>query len=258
MAYAGLALIRPAPQTYANATKQPSETNQNRSGDFNVKKAMSKPALAALALLFSSTGFAAAINVVTTENSFLTNDGLVNVGDSFFLDVFGSDFPDTVGATLTLTFNSAAVRLASPLTRLAPLVTDGLTSTGIGSVFAGGVQTPLCVPQPSTANPICSNPFPSGGNFSILAGLTGALPTGNFGGAAAFRLNFVAIGLGAANVQIGDDGADFTWSDALSLPIEGVTYTYQNNNIQVIPVPAAVWLFGSALGLLGVARRRLA
>jgi hypothetical protein len=26
----------------------------------------------------------------------------------------------------------------------------------------------------------------------------------------------------------------------------------------VIPVPAAVWLFGSALGLLGVARRKLA
>jgi len=26
----------------------------------------------------------------------------------------------------------------------------------------------------------------------------------------------------------------------------------------VVPVPAAVWLFGSALGLLGVARRRMA
>lgn len=32
---------------------------------------------------------------------------------------------------------------------------------------------------------------------------------------------------------------------------------YDNINFQVIPVPAAVWLFGSALGLLAVARRRL-
>jgi hypothetical protein len=31
----------------------------------------------------------------------------------------------------------------------------------------------------------------------------------------------------------------------------GYTYTFS-----VVPVPAAVWLFGSALGLLGVARRQ--
>lgn len=32
---------------------------------------------------------------------------------------------------------------------------------------------------------------------------------------------------------------------------------YDNINFQVVPVPAAVWLFGSALGLLGFVRRRL-
>ncbi|MBN8279606.1 MAG: VPLPA-CTERM sorting domain-containing protein [Gammaproteobacteria bacterium] len=31
---------------------------------------------------------------------------------------------------------------------------------------------------------------------------------------------------------------------------------FNSNQLQVIPVPAAVWLFGSAMGLLGVARRR--
>ena len=35
----------------------------------------------------------------------------------------------------------------------------------------------------------------------------------------------------------------------------GYTYTF-NAGPQVVPVPAAVWLFGSALGLLGVARRQ--
>jgi len=31
-----------------------------------------------------------------------------------------------------------------------------------------------------------------------------------------------------------------------------------NFNYTLVPVPAAVWLFGSALGILGVARRRAA
>jgi hypothetical protein len=35
----------------------------------------------------------------------------------------------------------------------------------------------------------------------------------------------------------------------------GQRWTF-NAGPQVVPVPAAVWLFGSALGLLGVARRR--
>jgi hypothetical protein len=40
-----------------------------------------------------------------------------------------------------------------------------------------------------------------------------------------------------------------------SSPNSGSAWTL---NIATIPVPAAVWLFGSALGLLGVARRRKA
>ncbi len=33
---------------------------------------------------------------------------------------------------------------------------------------------------------------------------------------------------------------------------------FGSNQLQIIPVPAAVWLFGSAMGLLGVIRRRVA
>jgi hypothetical protein len=36
----------------------------------------------------------------------------------------------------------------------------------------------------------------------------------------------------------------------------GYTYTFTAGPQAVVPVPAAVWLFGSALGLLGVARRQ--
>jgi hypothetical protein len=43
---------------------------------------------------------------------------------------------------------------------------------------------------------------------------------------------------------------------------EGETNAIFDNQLQigpaVVPVPAAVWLFGSAMGLLGVIRRRAA
>jgi hypothetical protein len=37
--------------------------------------------------------------------------------------------------------------------------------------------------------------------------------------------------------------------------VGGYDFTF---NVAVVPVPAAVWLFGSALGLMGLARRRAA
>ena len=199
---------------------------------------MSKKAIAVLGLLGSSTGFAATVTVQITESSFIANDGLVNVGDFITVNVFGSGFPDTVGATLKLSFNAAAVAVRQPT------LTNGIV-LGAGSPFTGGIQTPTS-----------AGTFPVLSNFSVLAPTVGTLPTGNFGGNAAFTINFVAIGLGLANIQIVDDGADFVWSDEFSAPIP-VTYT-NTLSPQVIPVPAAAWLFGSALGLLGVARRRFA
>lgn len=39
-------------------------------------------------------------------------------------------------------------------------------------------------------------------------------------------------------------------------PFDDFDWLQYNFNYQVVPVPAAVWLFGSAIGVLGVARRR--
>lgn len=40
-------------------------------------------------------------------------------------------------------------------------------------------------------------------------------------------------------------------------PVAGETSAYFGGNA-VVPVPAAVWLFGAALGLIGLVRRKVA
>jgi hypothetical protein len=70
--------------------------------------------------------------------------------------------------------------------------------------------------------------------------------SGTFYQAATFALDGANTGI----LQIFRDGRR---ADAPS-----GTDVLQNFRLQVVPVPAAVWLFGSALGLLGVARRKLA
>ena len=46
------------------------------------------------------------------------------------------------------------------------------------------------------------------------------------------------------------------WDSSDATRIDGIIYNQASVN--VVPVPAAVWLFGSALGLLGRMRRRAA
>ena len=194
-----------------------------------MKKFISKQSLAVVALLCSSTGFAATVTV-TPSNAAPT------VGQTFSLDVFGADFPNTVGPTLKLFFSSS-VELVTPV------LTGGIVIPA-GSPFTGGV---------AIAPP--ADPFTSGRIFSVLAPTVGTLPTGSFGGFAAFRINFRAIAPGAANIVISDDGGDFVWSDEFSLPIV-TTYTQANNvTVSEIPAPAAVWLLGT--GVIALAGRRL-
>ena len=192
--------------------------------------------LAVLALLCSSAANAATVAVNLSENSGIANDGLVNVGDSFSLTVSGADFPQTIGATLRLLFNEAAVGVIQP-------------TLGSGIVLAPG--------SPFTDGVIVNfpDPFPSGRLFTVLVPpdvfFSGNYPSGDFD---AFVINFTALAAGPANVVIFDDQFDLVWVEAVSLRTIPVTYTQAD--VSVIPVPAAAWLFGSALGLLGAARRR--
>jgi hypothetical protein len=198
-----------------------------------MKKLISRQCLALLVLLCSATGFAASVTIVPST-------GNPAVGQNFFIDVFGSGFPATAGATLILTFN-ANVELRTPT------LTNGV-KLGSGSPFTDGIGM----------TPDCEEFFASGCSFSVLAPLGGTPPSGDFGGFAAVRIGFKALAVGDANIRIFDDQNDFSWTDATtSLPIP-VTYNQANVNVAPIPVPAAVWLFGSALGVMGWLRRKAA
>ena len=60
-----------------------------------------------------------------------------------------------------------------------------------------------------------------------------------------------------SNVDVVEGGGTLTITRSEEFAIAGTLsgYIYE---FAVVPVPAAVWLFGSALGLLGFARRRMA
>jgi hypothetical protein len=55
-------------------------------------------------------------------------------------------------------------------------------------------------------------------------------------------------------------GVNWVFGDTLTNYVSGQDgYIVANDaSVSVVPVPAAVWLFGSALGMLQFARRRLA
>ena len=166
--------------------------------------------------LCASPGDAAVVTLVQSNATPL-------VGENFYVDVFGDGFPDTVGATLKLTFSSS-------VSVLSPSLGAGIVLAP-GSPFTGGIAViPACTPTYISGN-AC--------NFSVLAPNVGALPTGNFGGAAAFRINFTTIGPNAANVRIVDDQADFSWTDAHSFTAIPVTYPYSQEPPAppVVPVP---------------------
>jgi hypothetical protein len=75
----------------------------------------------------------------------------------------------------------------------------------------------------------------------------------------AFVLNFTAncpLALCSYLIDIYDDGGDnFSWVDGTTEQPVPNAYTQARVIVQT-PIPAAVWLLGSALGVLGWARSR--
>ena len=176
--------------------------------------------LGALALLGASAAMA---GTITVTPSTLTP----TVGQTFTMTIT-ANVPNTFAATMGLSFNSATVAYVSGAA-LAPWNVFVKNSPVTANPTVFDVETPSA----TAANP---------GVYNVAV------------------LTFNAIAAGAASIVINDDGGTFTgWFDADTA--DYIPNSYTNANVVVqnpapVPVPAAAWLFVSAVGGLATLRRR--
>ncbi len=170
-------------------------------------------------------------------------DGVVQDGEKVAIDALATlDFNNTTAATGS--HAGPVDGSESPVSDIWEFfggtgmhyATSALVDNGDGTVDMSGWNV--------TWNGIAS--IPRGGDTAHFAGDTGlaALSCGACGVGDAFTLDY------AAHVPLGD--ASGFGGVGYALHLEGSVAT-----VSAVPVPAAVWLFGSGLlGLVGVARRK--
>ncbi|MEN8762128.1 MAG: VPLPA-CTERM sorting domain-containing protein [Thiogranum sp.] len=159
--------------------------------------------------------------------SLIPGSTLTSVGATVTLSIEGSGFTDnTDGGTFTTTWDPAILQLASFTIANPPwdvsFVTDSDPNDGLlDSVF------------------LATSPIGGAGPDFLIGTLT-----------------FDVVGDGSTLVSMTDDPLFGGWVAPGAVPI---AVTYQGATVSTVPVPAAVWLFGSGLlGLVGIARRKAA
>jgi len=132
----------------------------------------------------------------------------------------------------------------------------GLVTLDNVALNLAGLDAGLSCPGAPFCAPVSSNPtqvgFSPSGGFLLADGAGSTLMA---------TLTFTAIADGSAAFTIADDLATFGgYANLVGAPISVANIgTSVTIGTAVVPVPAAVWLFGSGLlGLVGVARRRTA
>lgn len=154
----------------------------------------------------------------------------VGVGGNFDLTVAGSFTDFTKGGSFSLSWDTSLLTL----TTTEPQLVGNLDPMGLFEI----------------ANVLIYDP--TGGNIDItVATIFNPAVTGNFDIA---TLNFLALdtGITAASIEV----AGLNWVDEFRIDLDPQP-NYVHADISIVPVPAAVWLFGSGLlGLVGIARRR--
>jgi hypothetical protein len=179
-----------------------------------------------LALLCTVSCFALAVHAGTVEFTPADTDITVSPGSTVTMEIVGSAFSGNLdGGDWGATWNASVLTFVS-LTVDAVWDTVTISDDNVGTgvldfVFMG---------------------------FSPAAGLPSPF--------AVARFEFTAAGSGNTTVVLNDGFPGIGWT-LTGGGEEAVTFGTSDVDIGVVPVPAAVWLFGSALGLLGLLRRRI-
>ena len=211
--------------------------------------------------IFNITGAVALTALATTANaasfSLSGAPASVNVGDTFDVTVsgdFGGDFMLTVSAALGFDpaiFSVVGATLDFPAAPIGfPII--GTNETDPALTCLGGTVYGAC-------------PGDGAGQAGVGLGNFGYIQSW-FGGSvdlaiATFTLSADAASAGSV-INVGADPVNlpttsFSAGDGLLDGIAGDSATVEVLGGAVVPVPAAVWLFGSGLlGLVGVARRK--
>ena len=156
------------------------------------------------------------------SNAIFSLIGAAPVAGSFTYNVG----PQTIDFTLTLT----ATANFGP-----ELLLAGSTFAAIGvpvfsMPFGGGILLTQFGAATGLAGPVVTSPFlPLVANTPVVSGLTCSIGTGS---------DQCGVSLGSGGLQLGTYDVFLTFNTA------------------VVPLPAAAWLFGSALGLASLIRRR--
>ena len=181
-------------------------------------KELEKNILFVTLMLFSHVAMAGTISWNTTANT-------VDENDIFSLDIIGTDFAEIVdGGGVDLTFDASVLNVLS--------ISFDTSVWNIGT-SAGTINNTL-----GTVDGIAAGAFTSVTDNFIFA-----------------TIQFQSVGLNGTNSSLGLTeyvGNPWASGGTVITPLNFV-----NGNVSVVPVPAAVWLFGSGLlGLIGVARKK--
>ncbi|MDH5571229.1 MAG: PEP-CTERM sorting domain-containing protein [Gammaproteobacteria bacterium] len=184
--------------------------------------------LQAVSLFISLFFVAGQVNAATVSfNSALTT---VNPGDSFSLTIQGSGFDPIVGGGLNLSFDASVLQVNSVTINqsvfefyLGGGVEEGILDNSFGSLLNTSFNTFMG----------------ASGNFDIM------------------DISFTAIGAGTSNLVLSEsllwvfaDTLGGYYGDQVAFESAAVT-------VSAVPVPAALWLFGTGLiGLAGVVKRQ--
>lgn len=181
----------------------------------------------ALLLLSFSSAHALSVDLLPSNSTVDLADGQVT------LELF-ADFADdpTVGGSIDLTFGGPISFVGFEPTPYYDSLDPSFTGFGTSNV---------------------TGLFAADGDFLIVLGDFSGVSGGKLG-----DLTFNLLDAGMGTIALATNSQAGPFASAISFEEQVVALNGASFEIAVIPVPASVWLFGSALGLLAGVRRRLA